>query len=101
MAAVYTQIDDQLWDQMVALPLFGEPGLAANGVQVANATYNPSVDGILWNVALWARLKPAPDHQPFLTSRRRGAAARDTPVGALPCPSPRWHHRSHFVGVAE
>ena len=58
--AAYTQIDDQLWDQMVALPLFGEPGLAANGVQVANATYNPSVDGIMWNVALWARLKPAP-----------------------------------------
>jgi ABC-type transport system substrate-binding protein len=58
--AVYAQIDDQLWDQMVALPLFGEPGLAANGVQVANAVYNPSVDGILWNVALWTRLKPAP-----------------------------------------
>jgi len=59
-SAAYTQIDDQLWDQMVALPLFGEPGLAANGVQVANATYNPSVDGIMWNVALWTRLKPAP-----------------------------------------
>jgi ABC-type transport system substrate-binding protein len=59
-SSVYTQIDDQLWDQMVALPLFGEPGLAANGVQVANATYNPSVDGILWNVALWTMLKPAP-----------------------------------------
>lgn len=58
--AAYTQIDDQLWDQMVALPLFGEPGLAANGVQVANSAYNPSVDGILWNVALWTRLKPAP-----------------------------------------
>ena len=58
--AVYTQIDDQLWDQMVALPLVGEPGLAANGVQVANATYNPSVDGILWNVAQWTRLRPAP-----------------------------------------
>lgn len=57
---VYNQIDDQLWDQMVALPLFGEPGLAANGVQVANAQYNPSVDGILWNVALWTRLTPAP-----------------------------------------
>ena len=56
----YTQIDDQLWDQMVALPLFGEPGLEANGVQVANAAYNPSVDGILWNVALWSRLEPAP-----------------------------------------
>jgi peptide/nickel transport system substrate-binding protein len=59
-AAVYAQIDDQLWDQMVALPLFGEPGLVANGVQVANASYNPSVDGVMWNVGLWSRLKPAP-----------------------------------------
>ncbi len=32
---IYAQIDDQLWDQMVALPLFGEPALVANGVQVA------------------------------------------------------------------
>ncbi len=59
-AAVYGQVDDQLWDQMVALPLFGEPGLLANGVQVANAAYNPSVDGILWNVDQWTRMRPAP-----------------------------------------
>ncbi len=58
--AVYQQIDDQLWDQMVALPLFGEPGLLANGVQVSNVVYNPSVDGVLWNANLWTRLKPAP-----------------------------------------
>jgi len=59
-AAVYGQIDDQLWDQMVALPLFGEPGLVATGVQVANADYNPSSDGVLWNVDLWTRMQPAP-----------------------------------------
>jgi peptide/nickel transport system substrate-binding protein len=59
-AAIYGQIDDQLWDQMVALPLFGEPGLLATGVQLANAAYNPSTDGILWNVASWTRMKPAP-----------------------------------------
>ncbi len=59
-AATYAQIDDQLWDQMVALPLFGEPGLLANGVQVANVAYNPSVDGVLWNAALWTRMQPAP-----------------------------------------
>jgi peptide/nickel transport system substrate-binding protein len=59
-AAAYAQIDDQLWDQMVALPLFGEPALVANGVEMSNAVYNPSVDGILWNVSLWSRLKPAP-----------------------------------------
>jgi len=57
---VYGQIDDQLWDQMVALPLFGEPGLLANGVQVANVGYNPSVDGVLWNLDLWTRMQPAP-----------------------------------------
>ncbi len=59
-ASVYSQIDDQLWDQMVGLPLFAEPGFEANGVQLANASYNPSVDGILWNVALWTTLKPGP-----------------------------------------
>ena len=59
-AAVYGQIDDQLWDQMVALPLFGEPGVVANGVQVANAAYNPSVDGVLWNADQWTRMQPAP-----------------------------------------
>jgi peptide/nickel transport system substrate-binding protein len=59
-ATVYAQIDDQLWDQMIGLPLFAEPGLEANGVQLANVDYNPSVDGILWNVALWTTLKPGP-----------------------------------------
>ena len=58
--AIYGQIDDQLWDQMVALPLFAEPGFEANGVQLANAQYNPSTDGILWNVALWTTLEPGP-----------------------------------------
>ena len=57
---VYAQIDDQLWVQMVGLPLFAEPGLEVNGVQLANVEYNPSIDGILWNVALWTTLKPSP-----------------------------------------
>ncbi len=57
---IYDQIDDQLWDQMVSLPLFAEPGLEANGVQLANVEYNPSSDGILWNVPLWTTLKPGP-----------------------------------------
>ena len=57
---VYDQIDDQLWDQMVSLPLFVEPGFEANGVQLANVEYNPSTDGILWNMALWTTLRPGP-----------------------------------------
>ncbi len=46
-----------------ALPLFEEPGLVANGVQVDNVQYNPSIDGILWNVYLWALLKPGSGNQ--------------------------------------
>jgi peptide/nickel transport system substrate-binding protein len=57
---IYGQIDDQLWDQMISLPLFAEPGLVANGVQLGNVEYNPSVDGLLWNVALWTTLVPGP-----------------------------------------
>lgn len=59
-ASIYEQIDDQLWDQMVALPLFGEPDLLTSGVQLAGVQYNASPDGILWNVSLWSRLKPRP-----------------------------------------
>lgn len=55
---VYAQIDDILWDQMVALPLFQAPAFLANGVQVANVQYNPSSDGLLWNLAQWTALVP-------------------------------------------
>ncbi len=61
--AIYGQIDDQLWNQMVALPLFGEPGLVANGVQIANVEYNATVDGVFWNLATWVTLKPGPAGQ--------------------------------------
>jgi peptide/nickel transport system substrate-binding protein len=58
--ALYGQIDDQLWSSMVALPLFGEPALVANGVQIANVQYNASVNGIMWNLSSWETLKPGP-----------------------------------------
>ncbi len=58
--SVYGQIDDQLWDQMVALPLFGEPVLVANGVQVGNVQYSASPDGVMWNMPEWTTLKPGP-----------------------------------------
>lgn len=57
-AAYYAQIDDELWDQMVALPLVQEPTIVAHGVQIANVRYNPSDDGLLWNVQFWTTLKP-------------------------------------------
>ena len=56
---VYAQIDDQLWDQMVGLPVSSSPGSKPTGCPgSANVEYNPSADGILWNVALWTTLKP-------------------------------------------
>jgi ABC-type transport system substrate-binding protein len=56
--SIYGQLDDQLWDQMISLPLFGEPAFQANGVQIGNVQFNASSDGILWNVPLWTTLKP-------------------------------------------
>ncbi len=58
--AVYAQIDDLLWGQMIGLPLFGEPALVGNGVQIQNVQYNASIDGLLWNLPLWTTLKPGP-----------------------------------------
>lgn len=57
---IYAQIDDTLWDQMVALPLFQEPALLANGVQLAGVQYNSSIDGLLWNLPSWSTLIPKP-----------------------------------------
>lgn len=57
---IYAQIDDTLWDQMVALPLFQEPALVANGVQLAGISYNSSIDGLLWNLPSWSPLIPKP-----------------------------------------
>jgi ABC-type transport system substrate-binding protein len=62
-ATIYAQIDDQLWDQMVGLPLFGEPAFLGNGVQIQNVQFNASIDGILWNLPLWTTLKPGPPNQ--------------------------------------
>ena len=62
--AIYSQIDDQLWDQMVALPLFAEPGFLAEGAEIANVEYNSTEDGILWNVATWAILRPGKPGEP-------------------------------------
>jgi peptide/nickel transport system substrate-binding protein len=61
--SIYGQVDDQLWDQMISLPLFGEPAFQANGVQIGNVQFNASSDGILWNLPQWTTLKPGPSGQ--------------------------------------
>ncbi|MHB1711081.1 MAG: ABC transporter family substrate-binding protein [Acidimicrobiales bacterium] len=59
-AITYAQIDELLWNEMVALPLFQEPALTVNGVQLAGAQYNGSKAGLLWNLPLWTTLQPKP-----------------------------------------
>ena len=58
--AVYGQIDDQLWDQMVGLPIVQEPVLSAHDVQISGVVPNPSINGTLWNVGTWKPLVPGP-----------------------------------------
>jgi len=57
-AAIYAQIDADLWNQMVALPLFEEPELFLTGVQLAGLSYNPAADGPLWDVQSATTLTP-------------------------------------------
>ncbi|HWD51201.1 MAG TPA: ABC transporter family substrate-binding protein [Acidimicrobiales bacterium] len=61
---IYAQIDDTLWGQMVSLPLFQEPALVANGVQLDGIQYNSSIDGLLWNLPSWSPLIPKPTGSP-------------------------------------
>jgi peptide/nickel transport system substrate-binding protein len=63
-ASVYAQIDAVLWNQMVALPLFQEPALLANGVQLAGIKYNGSANGLLWDLPTWKTLIPKPTGSP-------------------------------------
>ena len=110
----YAQVDDQLWDQMVALPLFEEPVLQANGVRIANVQFESRagraalerghVDDAQARTSEPEDLR-VPGSAPL--RRERGASARvdrkRTVVGGVP----RYHSgrpildRRRFVGVAE
>ena len=57
---IYSQVDTLLWNTMAGLPLFGEPALVVNGVRLGNVQYNPTIDGLLWNVQSWAKMVPKP-----------------------------------------
>ncbi len=59
-APVYGQIDSDLWQQMVGLPLFGTPVLVASDVSLGNVVADTWPPGLLWNLASWTRLVPKP-----------------------------------------
>ena len=48
------QIDTILWEELATIPVFTFPGVAAYSDDVANVVYNPSQNGLTWNVERWS-----------------------------------------------
>ena len=57
-AGYYAQADTQLWDEMVALPLFAEPAALAWSRTIGGVTPMPRSDALLWFAQLWAVRSP-------------------------------------------
>jgi peptide/nickel transport system substrate-binding protein len=52
-AAIYNQIDTQLWKDAVTLPLYQQPQLYSFGNKFVNILPNPSSVGFTWNAFDW------------------------------------------------
>jgi peptide/nickel transport system substrate-binding protein len=57
---LYDEIDQQLWSDMVALPLFAEPSVLAWSASVTGITPGPYSPGLFATVLDWARLVSEP-----------------------------------------
>ena len=53
-AVDYATADKDLWDQMVALPLFTEPSTLAWSRTIGGVTPTPVSDSLLWYAQFWA-----------------------------------------------
>jgi peptide/nickel transport system substrate-binding protein len=53
-AGMYQQADTQLWDQMVALPLYAEPAALAWSRTVSGVQQEPRSTSLLWYAQYWA-----------------------------------------------
>jgi peptide/nickel transport system substrate-binding protein len=53
-AADYAQVDVQLWDNMVALPLFAEPSTLAWSRTLGGVSPFPKSNSLLWYAQFWA-----------------------------------------------
>lgn len=47
------ELDQLLWDDLVTVPVFSFPGVAAWSENAQNVVYNPSNNGLMWNAASW------------------------------------------------
>jgi peptide/nickel transport system substrate-binding protein len=57
--AIYNEIDQQLWADMVSLPLYPDPTFLAHLRGYVNITDNPSASGPFWNAEQWGLVPPA------------------------------------------
>ncbi len=56
---IYNQIDQQLWADMVSLPLYQDPTFLAHVRGYVNITDNPSASGPFWNAEQWGLVLPS------------------------------------------
>ena len=56
--AIYNQIDQQLWADMVSLPLYQDSTFLAHLRGYLNITDNPSASGPFWNAEQWGLPQP-------------------------------------------
>jgi peptide/nickel transport system substrate-binding protein len=59
-AALYKEIDQDLWLDMPTLPLLAEPDFIAFSVSMSGVQDDPGGLGALWQMGQWAPLVPAP-----------------------------------------
>ncbi len=57
-AGMYAQADAQLWDQMVALPLYAEPAALAWSRSIGGVMQESRSTSLLWYAQLWAVRQP-------------------------------------------
>jgi peptide/nickel transport system substrate-binding protein len=57
---LYAEIDQQLWSDMVALPLFAEPSVLVWSASLTGITPGPYGPGLFATILNWARLVPEP-----------------------------------------
>ncbi len=71
---LYNQIDQELWDRMVSLPLYQDPTFTAYSDQYTNIADNPASSGPFWDAEQWG-LKLIPPRG-GTTAVQRASAAR-------------------------
>ncbi|MDW3212470.1 MAG: ABC transporter substrate-binding protein [Ilumatobacteraceae bacterium] len=47
------ELDVLIWEDLVTIPVFSFPGVAAWSENAENIVYNPSNNGLMWNAASW------------------------------------------------